>query len=576
MNLESLANELLLDLFEYFSSVYLLQTFYDLNTRLNNLILHHFQSHILNFQSVSKYDFDIVCQKYLPSISDRIISLRLSDDDDTPKQIDLFFSYGLSFNLFSHLKSLSIYHVYSLNSLKRITNELLYLPQLTHLKITRHTIVYNEIYDIGIIDPIGRFPKLAYCYLDIINDNDCYFLTPSMISSSLKYLSVPYLDCNINQLIYLIKYIPYLQSLNIRIVDHATISQIPTIIFLSIKKLKVLFFGTLNAMKNLLQTMSNLENLKIEMESTYIDGYQWKTMIENYLPNLILFQFKMSTSLSHQQNKEEKIDEILNSFRSQFWIEKHQWFVQCYWISADTSSVVYVYTLPYAFADFFYIGDVRLKSTCPNDNQYWSFDAIHNLYYGYVSYQNLFLSHIHLDNIHYLDLTIPFDESFWSMVTTLERLNSLNIVSYGNMDPIDIHSKLQILFDRSPHLHSLKFFSWFAQDEFPFDIKHPSIRQLDLQGPNIVYNQQHCLKLSHSFIGQQCEVLFVTVKQRTDIIDLVNNMKNLRALIVQCTKPVLMQKENENLIEWLQQHLPMTCSISNSIEVSNSIRLWIR
>ncbi|CAF0838933.1 unnamed protein product [Rotaria sordida] len=205
-------------------------------------------------------------------------------------------------------------------------------------------------------------------------------------------------------------------------------------------------------MKNLLQTMSNLEKLKIEMESTYIDGYQWKTIIENYLLNLIIFQFKMSTPLSNQDNKEDKIDEILNSFYSQFWIEKHQWFIQCYWITADTSSIVYVYTLPYAFQDFFYIGNVRLKSTCPNNNQCWSFDSIHNLYYGHFLSQNLSLSHIHLDNIHYLDLTIPFDESFWLMVSTLERLNSLNIVLYSNKDLIDIHSKLQILFDRSPHL----------------------------------------------------------------------------------------------------------------------------
>ncbi|CAF3485671.1 unnamed protein product [Rotaria sp. Silwood1] len=119
MNLESLANELLLGLFEYFSGVHLLQTFYDLNTRLNNLIFRHFQNDVLNFQSISKYDFDTVCQKYLPSITDRIITLRLSDDDDTPRQIDLFFTYGLSFNQFSHLQSLSIYHVYSLNSLKK-------------------------------------------------------------------------------------------------------------------------------------------------------------------------------------------------------------------------------------------------------------------------------------------------------------------------------------------------------------------------------------------------------------------------------------------------------------------------
>ncbi|CAF3684677.1 unnamed protein product, partial [Rotaria sordida] len=91
-----------------------------------------------------------------------------------------------------------------------------------------HTIVYNEIYDIEIIDSIERFPKLVYCYLDIINDNEYCFLTPSIISSSLKYLSIPYLDCNINQLIYLIKHISNLQSLNIRIVEHSIILEILT------------------------------------------------------------------------------------------------------------------------------------------------------------------------------------------------------------------------------------------------------------------------------------------------------------------------------------------------------------
>jgi hypothetical protein len=194
MDLESLANELLLDLFEHLSSVHILQAFYDLNTRFNNLIFFHFQTHSLNFQSTSKYDFDLVCQKYLPSITDEILSLRLSGDDDTPQQIDLFFSYGLSLQQFSYLKSLTIYRIYSLNSLQRIINELSYLPHLTYLKITRHTIVYNEIYDIGIIDLIGRLPNLIHCHLDITHDNDRCILVPSIISSSLKDLSIPHLS----------------------------------------------------------------------------------------------------------------------------------------------------------------------------------------------------------------------------------------------------------------------------------------------------------------------------------------------------------------------------------------------
>jgi hypothetical protein len=496
-------------------------------------------------------------------MTDQIISLRLSDDDDTPEQINLFFSYGLSFHQFSHLRSLSIHRIYSLNSLKTIINQLSYLPHLIYLKITRYFILYNEIYDIGIIDLIRHLPKLIYCHLDITNDDEYYFSTPSIISSSLKSLSIPDLDCNINQLVYLIKYISNLQSLTICITDFSNKFQTPLTKFLSIKILKLNFNGPFNGLKHLFEIFPNLEELKIEMPSSYIDGYQWEYLIENNLLYLINFQFKMSISLSNQNNKEEKIDELLNSFSNQFWIEKHQWFVQCYFNRTDTSSIISIYSLPYAFQNFLYVDNNQLKSTSSNN---WSFDSIQNLYYGYISSENLSLSHIHFNNIRYLYLTIPFNDIFWSIISRFDRLKSLKIVLLNDMNEND-QLKLQILFNRLINLHSLTFFSWSIQNIFPFELTNSSIRQLDLRGPNLFYNNQQCKQLSYSSIGQQCEILFIYVKQRTDILNLINNMKNLRVLIVKCSK------ENENLIEWLEQYLPLTCAISNS---NDEIRLWIR
>jgi hypothetical protein len=500
----------------------------------------------------------------------------LSDDDDTPQQINLFFSYNLSLPQFSYLQSLSIYRIYSFHSLQRIINELPSLSHLRHLKITRYNIVYNEIYDIGIIDSIGYLPNLIYCHLDITNDDDHCILTPSMISSSLTDLSIPHLSCNINQLLSLIKHLSSLQSLNLRIVDHSMTLPKTSIKFLTIKKLKLLFYGSLNSMNNLFQTMPNLRELKINMPSTYIDGYDWENIIEKHFSYLIHFQFKMSTSLLHQKNKEDKIDEILNSFRSQFWMEKHQWFIQCHWIPNDTSAIVYVYTLPYAFQNFLYIGNGHLKSTCSYHHQTWSFDRVHNLYYGYVPSQNLSVSYLRLDNIRYLDLTIPFDDTFWSMVSTLERLKSLNIVLNGDMNSNDIQVKLQMLIDRSSHLYSLTFFTWSDQNIFPFDIKTLSIRQLNLQSPNLLYSYQQCIELSHSSIGKQCQILLINVQQRTNIIYLVSHMHNLRALIVKCPKELQTTKQEEDVIEWLEQHLPATCAISKTIDTDENIRLWIR
>jgi len=162
------------------------------------------------------------------------------------------------------------------------------------------------------------------------------------------------------------------------------------------------------------------------------------------------------------------------------------------------------------------------------------------------------------------------------MISTFDRLNSLNIVLNGDMDPKDIQLKLQVLINRSSHLCSLTFFSWSSQNIFPFEIKNSSIRQLDLRGPNSVYNYQQCIDLIRSSIGKQCEVLLINVEQRINIIDLINNMKNLRALIVKCSKKIQTSKEDENLIQWLEQRLPSTYTISNSTDMDDYVRLWIR
>lgn len=79
MKLEALANELLLDLFEYFNSVHLIFGFYG----LNNLFYIHFRAHSLDFRSVSKCNFEILYDQYFSFIADRVLSLHLPKDDET-------------------------------------------------------------------------------------------------------------------------------------------------------------------------------------------------------------------------------------------------------------------------------------------------------------------------------------------------------------------------------------------------------------------------------------------------------------------------------------------------------------
>jgi hypothetical protein len=109
MNIESLANELLLDIFEYLSIGDLLRVFHHLNLRFNVLLSQHFQQHGLDFYWISKHIFDIICQEYLPLIIDRITSICSSESIGTPQQIDHFLATGLTFLQFTHLRSLTFY-----------------------------------------------------------------------------------------------------------------------------------------------------------------------------------------------------------------------------------------------------------------------------------------------------------------------------------------------------------------------------------------------------------------------------------------------------------------------------------
>ena len=85
--IESLVNRLLRELFEYFDTIQLLRIFY-------NLIFIHFRVRCLDFQSISKQEFNIIRQKHLPSMLHTMISLHVSNDDGTPEQINLLFLDG--------------------------------------------------------------------------------------------------------------------------------------------------------------------------------------------------------------------------------------------------------------------------------------------------------------------------------------------------------------------------------------------------------------------------------------------------------------------------------------------------
>ena len=112
----------------------------------------------------------------------------------------------------------------------------------------------------------------------------------------------------------------------------------------------------------------------------------------------------------------------------------------------------------------------------------------------------------------------------------------------------------------------------------PFFLRSSSVRLLDLRGFNQsgdcqYYNGHQCSSLIRSPLGNQCQFLLIEVENRTNIIDLVNKMNNLRTLNVRCRD----RKSNDDeLIKWLQTRLSSTCSFAKDSKSPNDLRLWIR
>jgi hypothetical protein len=548
MNLESLPNELLIDLFDYFSSDYLLHAFHDLNSRFNALLLDHFRTHGLDLRSISKHAFNTIC-RHLSFITNQITSLYLSEKDDTPGQMDAFYAHGFTLRRFVHLQSLSLYHFRSQNVMNKILLDLLYLSNISHLTFEECCFTSDEANASNFVTIIWNLPKLTYCYLKIQFQPQIYFPIPTVISSSIEYLSIYDIEPEFNQMIHLLEKTPHLQHISLDF--HFNFSdEFQSSTITSIATLNVSFFSIeYHILANFFQNMPNLNRLKIDLPDMYIDGKTWEQIIETYLPKLESFQFRMNDELD--SNQEQQIDEILNLFRTPFWLNKHQWFVRCDW--NPNSDNLFFYSLPYAFENFYFQFPILSKSTCPDDDdQQWSYNSVRRLAYKVSSSEWSIASYHQFTKIEELCVYLPINDYFWSIVSKLERLKVLDVLSNENHEV-----QLQTLLNRASHVSVLRLRHWSSMV--------PEIKSHSLY--------QECIILNRLLFDIQCKILLIDVKNRTCILELVHTMNHLQALTIRCQDDPSIGDE---LFEWLRQNLPSSTMITRDYYPVCSIRLWIR
>ncbi|CAF3771269.1 unnamed protein product [Rotaria sp. Silwood1] len=546
MTLESLSNELLIELFELLNGIDVLRSFRGLNTRFNSLLLIYFRTYRVDLRSISKENFTLFCQTYLPLIINQIIHLRLSDDDDTPRQYFHLLSAGFKLNQFNRLRSLTFDNISSDPMINLFFFcDLSRLYQLTHLKFINCRISELEKQPAqDIIDRIWSLPKLTYCYWDLKFDCTSYFCIPTIISTSLHYLIIRQNFWSSHQFASLLEKTPNLLKFSLSLNSYEEDDRPSSRQFisspknLSVEKLALYEVCSQRVMINLFQLLPNINHLKVDMFSIKFTGHDWKQIIVKYLPQLKVFQLKMDFSFYrfiNDQDNEEQVEQYLATYRTPFWIEHHQWFIRCHWRLWMASLCICIYTLPYKFDYFPVISnayDSKTISTCPYE-KYFSYDSVQQVSYSSSLFEDDTWSYIQLNNIRILHLQLPIDHHFFSIVPNIEHLHLLVVDIPERND----HLQLQALLDRALNLHFLVFNSWDTLEMPPYQLTSASVRRLDLQGVNQSrhrhsYDLKQCMELSQSSLAIHCRVVLIRVNQIESILLLINSMINLRTLHV--------------------------------------------
>ena len=581
MQLESLPNEILLNLFEFFNTPHLLRAFFGLNNRFNHLIYFHLRNYQFSFQSISKTNFDIICHQHLPSLINRILKFNLSNEE-TPNLSELILSQGFTLNRFIHLQSLSLNYIHSLELLIKITSQCVSLSHLTHLSLIRCNIEERKKEIIVLFNNIWKIPKLTHCHLNGIQIKFSPLSQISTISLSIEYIIIENIPCDLNCLSRLFQYTPNLKRLATTVYAYSNIENL-NFVNLSLTSLRIFFQGSIDSLKIIFSNLPNLLELIIETVDIYLDGDAWKEIIRNYLPKIKLFQFKMKFEISGNENEvEEKINELLDTFRTVFWIEEHQWYIRCHWESSEISTCIILYTIPFAFKSIHYLNECNTKSTCINDEESWSCKSVQyfeNNYRKSFMFHNFNLICNQFPNLRFLHIILPFSDDIYLHNVTLNQLISLNVTILK----ISAYSQLQALFDRAPCLYSLRLISAQRLSPELFRLTSQSIRRIDLIGKQFGWRNQFsreaCTAFISSPLGCQCEVLSIEVENRISIIELIQRMSNLRLLNIRCKDDrwdhrKILSTEYE-LVHWIQNQFPSTYLIMRDPEKSSCIQVWI-
>ena len=220
----------------------------------------------------------------------QIISITISDEHGTPLEIEFFRWTDFCFREFINLQSLSLYHIHSQKIIMEIAVELDYLPKRISISLTDCCGINQSL-----INTIWKMPKLIHCSLSTRSCSKNQPRCPSVISSSLKYVSIQDFYADEQSLFKLVEYTPHLRCLYIYSDMRYEYTAMPLLSSLikfefNEKRSSISSVSIGNdRLEMFLQQVPNLRHLTVNSLSIFLDGYQWENIITNYLPKLKYF-----------------------------------------------------------------------------------------------------------------------------------------------------------------------------------------------------------------------------------------------------------------------------------------------
>ncbi|CAF3200229.1 unnamed protein product [Rotaria sp. Silwood2] len=344
-SIETLPVEILHRIFDNLDAQIILYSIRPLS-KLFRSVVNTYNRYVLEFNLISKSCFYFFCRLIHPQ---NIISLTLSNNEQTSVQIDLFISL-VHLRQITRLRSLTLLQISEdqLNYiLKRINLNLLITFSFSIRK-------YDDRRRATTITPLSSIIAQSTLRKLEFNTFDSMPKISWPIDGITEYLTTNN-RINIDDLCKIFQCSPHLHMLIMNEIPAGVINNVTSTCFrqltsLTMQDLRV----TIDELESFLLLTSSLVYLKLIGGEEMLDGKRWEQFIQINLPQLDKFEFYFTEWKSTKQTLTD-LELIIASFQTPFWIEHKKWFVTCeYECGVLRLNIISLYSIPICTSYMYY------------------------------------------------------------------------------------------------------------------------------------------------------------------------------------------------------------------------------